>query len=103
MALRKIPNPRIVALGVTYKPDTYDARNSPALKIIDLLRGDGYQVESYDPLAQGYHYPSLIKAAEGADCLLVLVEHRIIKEELAQNEAEARKVMRHALILRFYQ
>ncbi len=102
VALREIPSPRIVALGITYKPDTYDVRNSPALKIIELLRGDGYQVEAYDPLAQGYHYPPLTKVAEGADCLVVLVEHRIIKEELARSEIEIKKVMRHPLILRFY-
>ena len=102
-ALRDIKNPRIVALGVTYKPDTYDMRNSPALKIIDLLRADGYQVEAYDPLAEGYQYSSIKDIAKGADCLVVLVEHQIIKEELAQKEAEIKKVMRHPLILRFNQ
>ena len=101
-ALGGIPNPRIVALGVTYKPDTYDVRNSPALKIIDLLREDGYQVEAYDPLAAGYQYPPIIEVAKGADCLVVLVEHQIIKEELAQREAEIKKATRHPLILRFY-
>ncbi len=102
-ALRNIKNPRIVALGVTYKPDTYDTRNSPALKIINLLRQDGYQVEAYDPLATGYQYPSIVEVVKGADCLAVLVEHQAIREELAQKEAEIRKVMRHPLILRFYQ
>ena len=102
-ALRDIKNPRIVALGVTYKPDTYDVRNSPALKIIELLRADGYQVEAYDPLAEGYQYSSARDIAEGADCLVALVEHQIIKEELSQKEAEITKVMRHPLILRFYQ
>lgn len=101
-ALGGIPNPRIVALGVTYKPDTYDVRNSPALKIIDLLREDGYQVEAYDPLAAGYQYPPIIEVAKDADCLVVLVEHQIIKEELAQREAEIKKATRHPLILRFY-
>ncbi len=101
-ALRGIPNPRTVALGVTYKPDTYDVRNSPAFKIIDLLREDGYQVEAYDPLAAGYQYPPIIEVAKGADCLVVLVEHQIIKQELIQREAEIKKAMRHPLILRFY-
>ncbi|MBT9143574.1 MAG: UDP-N-acetyl-D-mannosamine dehydrogenase [Dehalococcoidia bacterium] len=101
-ALRGIPNPRIVALGITYKPDTYDTRNSPALKIVDLLREDGYRVEAYDPLAEGYQYPPIREVAEDADCLVVLVEHQIIREELAQKEAEIKEVMRHPLILRFY-
>lgn len=102
-AVRNIRDPRIVALGVTYKPDTYDTRNSPALKIIDLLREDGYQVEAYDPLAGGYRYPPITEVAEGADCFVVLIEHQIIKEELERNEAVIKKLMRHPLIVRFYQ
>lgn len=102
-ALRAIPNPRIVALGVTYKPDTYDTRSSPALKIIDLLREDGYQVEAYDPLAEGYQYRPIRELAEGADCLVVLVEHQVIKSELSREEAEIKSAMRNPLLLRFYQ
>lgn len=100
--LRDIKNPRIVALGVTYKPDTYDVRNSPALKIINLLREDGYEVEACDPLAEGYQYTSIEEVAKGADCLVMLVEHEIIKEELARKEKKIKKAMRHPLILRFY-
>jgi len=100
--LKDIKNPRIVAVGVTYKPDTYDIRNSPALKVVNLLREDGYQVEAYDPLAEGYHYTSIEEAAKGADCLVVLVEHQIIKEELARKEIDIKKSMGHPLILRFY-
>ena len=102
-AVRGISNPRIIALGVTYKPDTYDVRGSPALKIIDLLRKDGYQVEAYDPLAEGYQYRPIRELAEGADCLVVLVEHQIIKSELSREEAEIKSVMRNPLLLRFYQ
>jgi UDP-N-acetyl-D-mannosaminuronic acid dehydrogenase len=101
-ALRDVKNPRTVALGVSYKPDTYDVRNSPALRIIELLRADGYQVKAYDPLAEGYQYSSAKDVAKGADCLVVLVEHQAIKDELARNEAEIKSVMRHPLILRFY-
>jgi UDP-N-acetyl-D-mannosaminuronic acid dehydrogenase len=101
-ALQDIKNPRIVALGVTYKPDTYDVRNSPALDIIELLRADGYQIEAYDPVVKGYQYKSIKDIAKGADCLVILVEHQIIKQELSRNEAEIKGVMRHPLILRFY-
>lgn len=101
-ALKDIKNPRIVALGVTYKPDTYDTRNSPALKIINLLREDGYQVAAYDPLAEGYQYTSITEVAREADCLAVLVEHQVIKEELTRQESQIKKIMRHPLVLRFY-
>jgi len=100
--LKDTKNPHIVALGVTYKPDTYDTRNSPALKIVSLLREDGYQVEAYDPFVEDYQYTSIEEVAKGADCLVMLVEHQIIKEELARKEIEVKKAMRHPLILRFY-
>jgi len=100
--LKDIKNPRIVALGITYKPDTYDTRNSPALKIIELLKDDGYKVTAYDPLVADYQYSSIEEVARGADCLVVLVEHRVIKEELSRREAEIKKAMRRPLILRFY-
>lgn len=101
-ALKDIRNPRIVALGVTYKPDTSDVRNSPAIEIIRLLREDGYTVDAYDPHAAGYQYGPLRELAAGADCLVVLVEHRVIREELASGEAGIRKAMRNSLVIRFY-
>ncbi len=101
-AVRDIKDPRIVALGITYKPDTYDIRNSPALKIIELLREDGYQVEACDPLVKGYQYSSVNEIARDADCLAVLVEHKVVREELTRNGAKIKEVMRHPLILRFY-
>jgi len=70
--------------------------------IVSLLREDGYQVEAYDPLAEGYHYTSIEEVAKGANCLVVLVEHQIIKEELARKEIDVKRTMSHPLILRFY-
>ena len=102
-ALKDNKNPRILALGVSYKPNTYDTRNSPALKIIDLLRNDGYQIEAYDPLAEGYTYAPIKEIARGTDCIVVLVEHTIIKSELAKEEDKIKSVMHNPLILRFYQ
>jgi UDP-N-acetyl-D-mannosaminuronic acid dehydrogenase len=102
-ALKNIKKPRIVALGITYKPDTYDTRNSPAQVIIDLLKTDGYTVAAYDPIVKGYEYDSIESIAKNADCLVVLVEHKAIREELARKEAEIKKAMHHPLIIRFYQ
>lgn len=39
----------ILVVGVAYKPDVDDMRESPALKIIDLLIKEGTNVEYYDP------------------------------------------------------
>ncbi|MFC1942407.1 nucleotide sugar dehydrogenase [Chloroflexota bacterium] len=102
-ALNNTKNPRIIALGITYKPDTSDTRNSPASMIIELLKDDGYQVIVHDPLVAGYQYDSIEEIAGGADCLVVLVEHQVIREELTRREAEIKKAMRQPLVLRFYQ
>jgi UDP-N-acetyl-D-mannosaminuronic acid dehydrogenase len=101
-ALKDVENPRIIALGITYKPDTYDTRNSPALKIIEMLKNHGHEVIAYDPIVEGYEYTSLEEVALGADCLVVLVEHRAIKEEMALKETEIKRAMRRPLIIRFY-
>jgi UDP-N-acetyl-D-mannosaminuronic acid dehydrogenase len=101
-ALKDIKNPKIVVLGMTYKPDTYDIRNSPAQKIIGLLKADGYQVSAYDPKVKGCQYSSIAKIAKDADALVVLVEHKAIRDELAKKEVQIRQAMRHPLIIRFY-
>lgn len=101
--LKDIKKPCIIALGITYKADTYDTRNSPAQDIINLLKDGGYEVKAYDPTVQGYQYDSIESIAKGADCLMVLVEHKVIRDELVKREKEIKKAMRHPIIMRFYQ
>jgi UDP-N-acetyl-D-mannosaminuronic acid dehydrogenase len=100
-AVAKISSPKIIALGVTYKPNVHDLRESPALKVIDLLREEGYDVRAYDPLAEGYSFGSIKELAKDADCLVVLVEHKIIKDELDREEEKIKQAMRHPIIVRF--
>ncbi|GAG99410.1 unnamed protein product, partial [marine sediment metagenome] len=73
-----------------------------ALKIIEMLKENGYEVVPCDPLVEGYGYTSIEEVAGGADCLVVLVEHRAVKEELALKETEIKQAMRQPLIIRFY-
>lgn len=100
-AVREVPVPRIVALGAAYKPNVDDPRESPAIKIVELLREDGYDVAHYDPLIEGMEYPSLVEAARGADLLAILVPHRVILEELARCRAEVEAAMRRPVIERY--
>lgn len=46
---RSIVGASILVVGVAYKPDVDDMRESPALKVIDLLIKEGAKVEYHDP------------------------------------------------------
>jgi UDP-N-acetyl-D-glucosamine dehydrogenase len=47
---------RVLVIGVSYKADVNDTRESPSLRIIELLRADGADVSYHDP-----HVPELSK------------------------------------------
>ena len=42
---------RIAVLGVSFKPNTDDVRDAPAIEIIRLLQSEGAEVSAYDPVA----------------------------------------------------
>jgi UDP-N-acetyl-D-glucosamine dehydrogenase len=46
---RSLHGSRVLLLGVAYKPNIDDTRESPALKLIELLRADGADVAYHDP------------------------------------------------------
>ena len=53
LLLKRLPDlrgRRVVVLGLTFKPDTDDMRESPAFPVIRLLAESGAVVEAYDPL-----------------------------------------------------
>jgi UDPglucose 6-dehydrogenase len=70
-------------LGLTFKPDTDDMRDSPALDIVPALQAAGARVQAYDPegaheaakLLQGVDFmDGPYEAAAGADALVILTE-----------------------------
>ncbi len=73
----------IAVLGLTFKPNTDDMRESPSLAIIPALQEKGASVRAYDPagreeaakLLEGVEYGSDAYAIlEGADCVAILTE-----------------------------
>jgi UDP-N-acetyl-D-glucosamine dehydrogenase len=81
---------KILLLGVTYKADVRDTRESPALKLIELLRNGGAEVYYHDP-----HVPELPEhglssvALEPAeyDCVAIVTAHSSIDYERVVEEA----------------
>ena len=77
---------RIAMLGVSYKPNVGDIRESPALKIIELLVELGADVVYHDPYvdtlsAFGMSSLPLDDAVDGADLVLIVTAHRAIDYE----------------------
>ncbi len=79
---------RIAVLGVSYKPGVGDLRESPALKIIDLLGELGGDVVYHDPHVpqlpeRGMRSVDLEEAVHGADLALIVTAHPGVDHELA--------------------
>jgi UDP-N-acetyl-D-glucosamine dehydrogenase len=70
-------------LGVTYKPDVDDVRESPALEIIRLLEARGARVSFHDPYVsslchEGMETPYAELTAEALstpDCVVIATHH----------------------------
>ncbi len=101
-AVADLPDPEIAIVGMAYKAETDDLRESPALRIADLLRRDGYHVRQYDPFVGGHSYPSLVEAAKGADLLAILVPHDIVMEEFHAKERNIKAAMHTPRIITFH-
>ena len=67
-------------VGVSYKADVGDLRESPALKLIELLRDEGANVSYHDPHIpalpeHGLESAALDGALESADCVAIVTAH----------------------------
>ena len=98
--VRDVDNPKIIVLGMTYKPDSDDLRESPSLEIIRLLKEDGYNVTAYDNYVKGHEYTSILDLARGADCVTVLVEHTSIVKEVEANKKQILASMKTPIFFR---
>lgn len=76
-----IKTPKLLILGCSYKEETDDIRESPAIEIAHLLIEDGYNVIQYDSIAKVNIDQSLFKLVNDADCIAVLVEHNDMMQE----------------------
>jgi UDP-N-acetyl-D-glucosamine dehydrogenase len=90
---KPINGSRILVVGVAYKANVNDMRESPALKVIDLLAQEGAQVAYHDP-----HVPQLAKVGlrsvpldaellRGVDAVAVVTAHDAVDWDLIAREA----------------
>jgi UDP-N-acetyl-D-mannosaminuronic acid dehydrogenase len=77
---------KVTALGLAYKPDVDDLRESPAIETIKLLRDAGAEVRIYEPFDLDYSIEgvktarTLEHAVAHADIILLLVGHSQLKK-----------------------
>jgi UDPglucose 6-dehydrogenase len=92
-ALGKLSGRRIAVLGLSFKPDTDDVRESPAIRLIKLLQKARSKVVAYDPVAMEsvkkilpeiLYASSAMECLKDADCCIVVTawkEFKTIKPE----------------------
>lgn len=73
---KKFKGSRALVLGLSYKADIDDTRESPALEIIKLLEEAGVRVKVYDPHSRNARSEaSMEEAIDGVDGLIVATNH----------------------------
>jgi UDP-N-acetyl-D-glucosamine dehydrogenase len=87
---KSVKGSKILILGVAYKKDIDDMRESPALSVIDLLRSRGAQVFYHDPFVPEVHFDHAYTIGAGdplynsdltddliksSDCVVICTEH----------------------------
>ena len=89
---------RILILGIAYKQDIDDFRESPAIRVIEELEKEGAEVVYYDPFVSEYHEHGVVKKGEpeltaelikSADLVIVTTAHTNVDYDFVQKQAKA--------------
>jgi len=83
---RVLKGSRVLVLGVAYKPDIDDVRESPALDVIALLKKKGAEVSYHDPYISQIHHEhegwkmetvrDVMKAVKESDAVVIVTNHK---------------------------
>jgi UDP-N-acetyl-D-mannosaminuronic acid dehydrogenase len=105
-SIRKVAGPlagkNIAVLGLAFKEDVDDLRESPAIEIAQMLVEQGARVKAYEPYKPDAHYeafetvPTLESALETADIIAILAGHTVFKAldpQQVARQTSARLVM----------
>ncbi len=74
----KLNSKHVLVVGVSYKPDISDTRESPAEFVIKELEKKGAKVSWHDPLVESFNGQSSASIAGDYDLALVLVKHQVL-------------------------
>jgi UDP-N-acetyl-D-glucosamine dehydrogenase len=98
---RAMKNAKILVLGVAYKPDIADMRESPAVKLISLLSNAGADVAYHDPhvasfSAHGLQMTSVPYEPTAYDCVVIATDHHSIDYDALVDDAQLVVDLRNA-------
>lgn len=92
---KSINGSKILILGITYKKNIDDTRESPAIKLMDLLQNQGADVDYCDPYIKAFSKNSDfdlasvdIKNIDKYDCAVITSDHDIFDYEFIQKNAQ---------------
>jgi UDP-N-acetyl-D-glucosamine dehydrogenase len=78
-AQKSLSGSKVLVVGVAYKPDIGDYRESPAEKLIHLLKRGGADVSYHDPFVAEFDgMRSVALEPEGYDCVAIVTNHSTI-------------------------
>lgn len=94
MYAKSIRNSKVLILGMAYKPDVNDLRESPGLEVYELFKESGAKVDYYDPYATSFRdeQGNIVESVQydasafaGYDCMVFITNHRSFSyHELAE-------------------
>lgn len=90
------PKPLIVCLGLAFKPNIDDLRESPAIHIATSLVKSGYNVVSVEPNIESHNVLNLLdleNAVNDADLIVILVKHKQFLHKDIQNRLKNKKIL----------
>jgi UDP-N-acetyl-D-glucosamine dehydrogenase len=105
---KAVKGSQILVLGVAYKKDVSDMRESPALDIIHLLENKGAHVSYHDPHVPSFQHDGmemvsvtdLPTALASADCVVIATDHAAYDWEMVAQQAVRVVDTRHVLASR---
>ncbi len=96
-----INNPKVGILGITYKGNVDDTRESPAKKVIECLLHNNFKISIYDPHASNFEYPieDMEKCITNSDALIFLTDHDEFKKFSEEDISEISKIMENKIVV----
>ena len=90
---------KVLVLGVAYKQDIDDYRESPALIVIDILKAHGVDVDFYDPYISDYRHHG--KAVKGLSSIneSIVAEYDLVMITTAHSNVDYKMVQKKAKVI----